>query len=183
MCSGLNLGVIKMKICFTGSHGVGKTTIAKEISNRLNLSYVPETAVYVKNKYDLPLFPYCTAKTQITIFLKQLENELLIKNGIFDRCLLDVIAYSIHQNLFNDKILCMMIDMSKKMAKKFDYIFLVTRYKDVIDKTCYRDDDLKKHMEIEHLIEHLLMHFDLRYYLIYEKPLSDRIEKVISILK
>jgi len=171
-----------MKICFIGSHGVGKTTIAKEIACRLNLTYVPETAIYVKNKYDLPLFPHCTEETQKAIFLKQLKNELLIRSGVFDRSLLDVLAYSIHQNLFDDKILCSMVNITREMIKRFDYIFLVTRFKDAIDKTRYRDNDFKKHMEIEHLMEHLLTCFDLKYYLIFEKNLSDRILTILDLI-
>lgn len=171
-----------MKIALIGTHGTGKTTLAKEISKRLNIPYIPETAVEVNEMLGLPLYPNSTAETQFVIFINQLMKEYTYDEGVFDRCLLDNIAYSSAQDL-NEDIIDAMANIARVMAKKFDFIFLVTRFTEKIEDNGYRDTGLLGQMDIEHIILILLQSLDLKYYLIYERDLSTRIEKIIDIIE
>ncbi len=171
-----------MKIAFIGSHGTGKTTLAKEVAKRLSTRYISETALHVKS-LGYKLFPNTDERTQLMIFLHQLNNEMKFTSGVFDRCLLDNVAYSIEANLFNNDIINEMLKITLDMLNRFDYIFLVTRFSDKIEKNEYRDDDLQKHMKIESIIVDLLHRYFIKHYLIYEKTLDERVDKILNTIQ
>ena len=170
-----------MKIVFTGTHGVGKTTLAKKISKLINIPYIEETALEMKSEYStLSLYPNTNEQTQLMIFLRQLFKENKHHVGIFDRCLFDCIAYSVASNLFGEDIIKEMIDIATQKTKEFDYIFLVTRFADNVPYAWYRDLDCNGAMFIESIIVSLLQSF--KYYVIYEKSFDERVEKIMDVI-
>ena len=178
-----------MKIGFIGAHGTGKTYLARRLSSYLELPLISETAREVSLQFNLPLFPNNTVELQRLIFLRQLKKELTYKRGVFDRTLIDNLAYlqrfvyAPHENIstreFNEMlaIACMMID-------NYDFLFLCTVSRKIgIIGDGIRDTDVEKAIEIEHIINNLLMECeDVSYIVLYEDDIEKRWEKIIEVI-
>jgi|694.fasta_scaffold42522_9 nicotinamide riboside kinase len=90
-----------MKIALTGTHGVGKTTLAKMLVERLNLPYIHEGArsvIEMLNTYSLDYRDF--GDEQRSLFQKCVVNlQLIVENSfeqgfVSDRSLFDCQAYS-----------------------------------------------------------------------------------------
>lgn len=78
------------KIGITGSHGTGKTTLAKKFSEEFNLPLISEVA----RKYDIPntnIEAYC--KIQKRLLFNQIEKEAEYQSFVSDRTTIDNLAY------------------------------------------------------------------------------------------
>jgi nicotinamide riboside kinase len=80
------------RIAIVGSFSTGKTTLAEELSRRLDLPLLPETAREVV-ELGFKLDKDATPETEALIFLKQYNNELRFREFVGDRSLIDVLAY------------------------------------------------------------------------------------------
>ncbi len=85
-----NREVKSMKIAFTGSHCVGKTTTGNDIANMLYIPFVTEVA----RKYNVStkdMDEYAWIERQIMRYqIKKEKKEF----GVFDRTVYDVLAYT-----------------------------------------------------------------------------------------
>lgn len=90
-----------MKIALTGTHGVGKTTLAKMLVEKLNLPYIHEGArsvIEMLNTYSLDYREF--DDRQRSLFQKCVVNlQLIVENSfeqgfVSDRSLFDCQAYS-----------------------------------------------------------------------------------------
>ncbi len=115
-----------MKIIITGSHGVGKTTLSKQIIEYLNRSNIHKFQDITKvSNRNLNKFEYLedapaqalkmgfkmnkesNLETELWIFAKQLEMEMNYpKNTVGDKGFIDLLAYAFYlfkddQNLLN----------------------------------------------------------------------------------
>ncbi|MFS4470352.1 AAA family ATPase [Chryseobacterium sp. T20] len=83
-----------MRIAFTGSHRVGKTTLAEEIAESLtHYEFINEPYLQLEEEgylfSEIPTFD--DYLEQFNFSLEQIENS--DDNVIFDRCPLDLLAY------------------------------------------------------------------------------------------
>jgi nicotinamide riboside kinase len=88
-----------MKIFCVGSHGGGKSTLARYISNKYNLPFLPETARLILSEKELQIDQLRSDLTtaddyQRSIFNRQLLEEKKYNEFCGDRSLIDVLAYS-----------------------------------------------------------------------------------------
>lgn len=82
-----------MKIAIVGSHGVGKTTLAKKLSKILQFPVIPDIARKAVSK-GFAINETTPPETQFWILSKQIEYERELKdNFIADKTLFDNIVY------------------------------------------------------------------------------------------
>ena len=89
-----------MRIGITGTHGAGKTTLAKALSQKLNLPLIAEQArivaerLGIKTSEELLRDKNLAREFQVTVFLAQIGMEDAFPDGfVSDRTALDCLAY------------------------------------------------------------------------------------------
>ena len=95
-----------MRIALTGTHGIGKTTLAKQLSERLGIPYLDEVARKVariygfENSNQVKESSYERIKSyQLDVWANQIKEERKNYSGFIScRSVLDAIAYSIYYN-------------------------------------------------------------------------------------
>lgn len=93
-----------MKICITGSHGVGKSTLAKALAKKLKFNLLPDVVRMPGGAFDkgFAVDEGTLPETQFWILSKQLELEKNTKEPwIADKSLYDNIIYG--EATFKDK--------------------------------------------------------------------------------
>ena len=92
-----------MKIGFTGTQSVGKTTLVnslKELPEFKHYSFATERSKYLRD-LGIPLNTDSTLKGQ-TIFLAERASELINDNIITDRTVIDVMAFTNNAQSINE---------------------------------------------------------------------------------
>ena len=150
------------RIAICGSHGTGKTTLAKYISKALRFPLIEEAARVVIPTYGFKTtdeFFKAAEKEksiadilQVSIFYKQLENE---KSNIFfvsDRSVLDNIAYAQYLGV-NKDILKSLTDIAYRHVKD-GYDLLVYIYPTIpIEDDGFRLADQESRQKIADILE------------------------------
>jgi len=116
-----------MKIGFTGTMSVGKSTLVnalKEIPEFKDYYFATERSKYLRD-LGIPLNTDSTLKGQ-TIFLAERCSELMRENVITDRTVIDVISFAKCAESINiyDKIA--FTDYAALLIQEYDYIFYVS---------------------------------------------------------
>ena len=117
-------------IAFSGSHGTGKTTAAHAMAVKMKIAHPGSRVGFlaeVAPGCPYPINQETTAAGQLWIFAKQMERELWLSREndfvVSDRCLLDVIAYTVVADLE---------DLADNMLRLFgDYVAANQPYQEV----------------------------------------------------
>jgi len=115
------------RIAISGAHGVGKTTLARQLSKTLKLPLLTETAREVISQYVSDCsYIVChpdKAEIQAEILNKQIEKEATHKAFVADRSVLDILAYCWLYRIFDSPTLH---ELAKKIlltySKNYDLI-------------------------------------------------------------
>ncbi len=127
-----------MRIAFTGTHQVGKTTLAEEIANHLpNFTLIDEPYLQLQESGYLfseepSLDDYIT---QFDLAVKQLEDS--DDDILFDRCPLDLLAY-IHATDPTKEISALYETMVSSLSNIDLIIFVPIESPDIV--SCSSDD-------------------------------------------
>ncbi len=192
-----------MNITFTGTHGIGKTTLATWLAEALDMEYIPEFArEYLEGGFEIDT-PLKFIDFEYTILTKKIESEekAASDNIVSDRSYLDYSTYlkyglskfpydDIKDLYYKDKKLSSFFNefegICRERNKRYDIVFFVTPFTEFISPEF---DYREKNPFATNIIQDLLYNEyreDIRHekvVIIREKDLLERKKLIIHTLK
>jgi len=184
-----------MLIYFIGSHSTGKSTLAEYISKERGVGLQPEIArqEILKNKIDLNALRRNLNELtnfQVDLLNKQIavETEQFSKsdNMIFDRCGVDVMAYTIEHTIQAEKIFnnIKIKDYLENFKKQKKVVFFLRPHIDLLENDGIREKvEMTSIYHIDGVIKTLLNISGIDYISINSSNFSERVSTVNTILK
>jgi nicotinamide riboside kinase len=177
-----------MKIGFCGTISVGKTTLVnalKELPEFADYHFATERSKYLRD-LGIPLNTDSTLKGQL-IFLAERASELLHKNMITDRTVIDVMAFS-HLSITIPFFIS--ADLNKavsELIRDYDYIFYVSPEGVELEDNGVRVVDSEYRMELDKTIKKLLEQHKFKFntitgYAELSGTTEERIEKIKQVM-
>jgi predicted ATPase len=118
-----------MWIAVTGAQGSGKSTIARALVKRLKGPMTASVPVQGIGAYvgalNFPLGESATHDTIIAFLLEHVRRERHAPpDAVFDRCLIDLVAYAMLQLKEEDPILDLSVEIAQMSMQRFGRVFL-----------------------------------------------------------
>lgn len=138
------------RIVFTGAQGTGKTTVLKEFENK-GLKVITEVVRQLAKK-GIKINKEGDEKGQTKIFkeYKDLLSELSVDGYISDRCMVDVLAYTMYL-ADQGKVTAEFVQKQKKQLVKFKnenpdiaYCYFPIEFDVIADGVRDTDEDFRK---------------------------------------
>jgi nicotinamide riboside kinase len=170
----------KMKIGFTGTMSVGKTTLVKALSKLEHFkdyACTTERSKYL-NSLGIPLNHNTTIEGQ-TIFLAERINELMKDKIITDRTVLDVIAFTNSAKKVSHIDGDAFEEYAKRFISQYHYIFYISPEGIDIEDNGIRETDVDYRHKIDKEIQKLLTKYRPRY-TVLKGTTEERIEQVLK---
>ena len=182
-----------MRIYFVGAHSSGKSTLARYVSEKYNLSMISETARMILSEQELQIDAIrCDLNTadkyQKAVFDRQIIEEQKYTNFVSDRSAVDILAYSAQHTRTLPSLM-----KSKELSPYIDSL----NHSDVAiffvrpSKATMKADGIRESLTwdgvvaIDAQIKLLLEIFSLKYFQISTDSMQERIkiiDNIISIL-
>ena len=174
-----------MKIGFTGTVSVGKTTLVnalKELPEFKDYTFATERSKYLRD-LGIPLNTDSTLKGQ-TIFLAERCSELLHENIITDRTVIDVMAFTMCANSIDPFDKDRFDEYASIFIKEYDWIFYVSPAGVSIEDNNVRTTDSEYRNTIDQMIRYLCTSNlnSLENFGIISGTTEDRIKQIKSYL-
>jgi nicotinamide riboside kinase len=177
-----------MKIGFCGTISVGKTTLVnalKELPEFADYHFATERSKYLRD-LGIPLNTDSTLKGQL-IFLAERASELLHKDMITDRTVIDVMAFS---HLSTTIPFFISADLNKavsELIRDYDYIFYVSPEGVELEDNGVRVVDSEYRMELDKTIKNLLEQHKFKFntitgYAELSGTTEERIQKIKQVM-
>lgn len=182
-----------MKVYFVGAQSVGKTTLARYVSEKYNLPLLTEVARLVLAEKELNLDSLRTNLSvvndyQSDIFFRQFEEEKKHETFVSDRSF-DNLAYTAQHSTVFGKLV--------KDSKLLDYISELKQPGTILffvrpSLATMKNDGIRENVKwdaivsIDAMIKMLLEWFELNYVVIASESMQERaktIDTVLSLLK
>lgn len=178
-----------MKVYFIGSHSVGKTTLARYVSEKYKLPMITEMARAVLSEKELNINSLRTNMEivddyQTQIFYRQLQEENQIKRFVSDRSF-DCLSYAAQHSRIFSKLM-----KSSELQKYLDilrdsqsFIFFVRP-----SKATLKEDGIRESLtwdgvvSIDAMIKMLVQLFEIRYFSINTDNMQERVQLIDSVL-
>lgn len=145
-----------MRIGFCGTVSVGKTTLVNELSKLSEFkdyTFTTERSKYLRD-LGIPLNTDSTLKGQ-TVFLSERCSELIAKNVITDRTIIDVIAFTLNANSIEQPSKLAFEHYASRFIEEYDWIFYVSPAGVSIEDNNVRTIDATYRSQIDQTIKHL----------------------------
>jgi len=172
-----------MKIGFTGTMSVGKTTLVKalqEIPDLEDYVFTTERSQYL-HSLGIPLNHETTIEGQ-TVFLAERVSELMQPNIVTDRTIIDVMAFTHCAKRVSYMDGDAFEEYAARFVKQYDYIFYVSPKGVEIEDNGVRETDAMYREEIDRTIKQLLdKHRPIHYTI--EGSTEERIKQILNTVK
>jgi len=170
-----------LKIVIIGSHGVGKTSLSRIISEELNLPFITEIARTFK-KEQLNSTNPAYLSVQKEILRLQLQEEGLHNNFVSDRSSIDNLAYYLYScyDTASDIENNLYISQSVNNSLNYTHIFFL-RPEFKIKNDNYRDTNILYQHNIDIIIKTILQLYNIKYYIL-AGTVQDRFKKAMEVL-
>src|SRR6202041_3022787 len=179
-----------MRIYFSGAHSVGKSTLARDVSQKCNLPMLSEAARQILSEQELQIDNLrsdldMTDKYQRQVFDRQLEEERKYQSFVSDRSALDVLAYSAQHSRILPELI--------KSPELNSYLAILHEPESIIFfvrpcKATLKADGVREVINwtgvvaIDAQIKFALEMFGLRYFQINTESMQERVSIIESIL-
>jgi nicotinamide riboside kinase len=170
-----------MKIGFTGTMSVGKTTLVnalKELPEFKEYYFATERSKYLRD-LGIPLNTDSTINGQF-IFLAERASELLMEKVITDRTVIDVMAFTRLANSIPYYIGDEINQAASHLINEYDYIFYISPEGVEIEDNGVRTTDAKYRDEVDSEIQKILRKYPhkIKNFTTLTGSVEERIQKV-----
>lgn len=164
-----------MKIAITGAMGVGKTTLAKDLAEKLGLEILPEVArIAAEEGYKLD--KDVSIDAEMFMISKQQKLEMDSDSWIADRCFIDLLAYI--SILFPMNIL-LQFDVSDLLEDaKYDWVLYIPPEFDIEDDGVRSTDK-----DFQKTVDEKIKEFLPEGYVEVTGSKEDRVNQVLKLIK
>jgi len=120
-----------MWIAVTGAQGSGKSTVVRALAERLEQLATPVVVVGGIGAYvgsmNFPLGEAATRDTISAFILEHIRRERHAPDmALFDRCLIDLVAYTILQLRDSDPLRLLAVELAQMSMSRFTHVFMAT---------------------------------------------------------
>ena len=146
-----------MKIGFCGTMSVGKTTLVKalqEVPQFKDYQFVTERSKYLSSM-GIPLNHETTIEGQ-TIFLAERVSELMQKNIVTDRTIIDVMAFTNCARKTSLTDARAFEEYASRFARQYDHMFYISPEGVDMEDNGVRETNIEYRNEIDKEIQKLL---------------------------
>jgi deoxyadenosine/deoxycytidine kinase len=176
-----------MRIGFCGTMSVGKTTIVnalKELPEFKDYTFRTERSKYLM-ELGIPLNTDSTIKGQI-VFLAERASELMCKNIITDRTIIDVIAFTKAAKSINYYDAEDFSQLASNLLVEYDYIFYIPSEGIDMEDNGVRETDIEYRNLIDSIIQNTISKYQHKIKKFYKVKGSTEerikyIKKVLSL--
>jgi len=178
-----------MKVYFVGSHSVGKTTLARHVSETYNLPMITEVARMVLSEKELHLDSLrhdikLVNDYQTQIFYRQLKEEEKEEKFVSDRSF-DCLAYAAQHTYILPDLLYSpdLTTYLEKLREPDTFIFFVRP-----SKATLRSDGVREQISwdgiiaIDAYIKFMLQMWQLRHFQINMDNMQERVQMINAVL-
>lgn len=179
-----------MKIYFIGSHSVGKTTLARYVSEKYKLPMLTEAARAILSEKELNIDSLrynldIVDDYQVSVFNRQLSEESKLSHFVSDRSLIDCLAYTAQHSrrlsyLINSSEVNPYIDSLRASESVIFYVRPT--------KATLKNDGVREAINwdgiiaIDSYVKFMLEMWNLNYFQISMESMQERAKFVDSIL-
>lgn len=178
-----------MRIYLVGSHSVGKTTLARYVSEKYKIPMITEVARMILSEKELQLDSLrynldIVDEYQSNIFYRQISEEKKYTDFVSDRSL-DCLAYAaqhsrtLHSSIYSDELKLYL----EKLRDDSSFIFFVRPTKATLKNDGIRESiNWDGIVAIDAMIKFMLEMFELRYFQINTDNMQERVKLINNIL-
>ena len=169
-----------IRITIMGSHGTGKTTLARALAERLNFTYIQDVVREEAVKKGFVINENTPPEVQLWLLMRQWELETTTRGSwVADKSLFDYLVYG--DLVLKDEDVKKVIRKIVQQNAKYDYV-LYLPIEFPMEEDGIRSVDPKFREKIDRLFRKCLDEFGVKY-IVLSGSVEERIEQALAHIK